>query len=234
MLIHSFFINRRILHFVRCVSDLSAFFSIIFAILFLISAYRPNKTKTAIAWDLFDYGISSVVIQLCDAYMFLNRYRAVKKMPKWEQQAVHLYIILVTVIPYYTTITFLPFFFDVNNDMVYARYCSAVFLVMLWGTIAFNIHFTFVFSYLGYDLIQKNNRSCRQTNNVKWIIFKSLCHCVTSSIVNGLVYFSYTYNTFYFDSIMYNMVIVFGIHFFFNFKIESSSFMRLLVDSWIK
>lgn len=233
VLLHSYIINKRNMNFVRFVADMSAFCSIIFAMTFLVSAIRPNKTKTAIAWDLFATGFCTIGIQLCDAYLFFNRYRAVavNKMSKEHQRGTHLYIILVIVLPYYSTVTFLPLFADMNNNVVFIDFGKYVYIINTWGTILYDVYFTVLFSYLAYICIQKSNSFARRSNDVEWIIFKSLCHCVTSTVANALIYFSETYTTFLFDSSMYNIMIVFGIHFFFNFKIEKWSFMKQLLGN---
>lgn len=225
VLIHSSIINKRNMNFVRFVSDLSALCSILFAVIFLISAYRPNRTKTAIAWDLFGCGLCTLGIQLCDVYMFVNRYKAIAKISNLQRWAVHTYIFLVIVLPYYSTMTFLPLFVDMNTAYLIA-FIDEVFTLQIWGTIAQNIYFTFVFSYLGYNFIQKRKHSSLGSDNFKWIVIKSLIHCVTSSVANALVY---TWSDFFFGPNMYNILIVFGIHFLFNYKVESSSFAMLLV-----
>jgi hypothetical protein len=224
VLIHSHVINKRNMNFVRYVSDLSAFFSVVFSVMFLISAYRPNKTKTAIAWDLCAVGLSQVAIQLCDSYLFVNRYRAIRKMPRLEQWFTHLYIFVVIALPYNMTTMFLPLFSDTNN-VKFDRFREFIRDFKLWGTIAYNIYFTLCFSGIGYTFIRKTNL---QSNNLKWIVIKSLCHCVTSSVANILLFYSNPDRTYFFDYAMYNMMIMFGIHFLFNFKIEHITLMKQL------
>jgi hypothetical protein len=223
VLIHSHAINKRNMNFVRYASDLSAFFSVIFSVMFLISAYRPNKTKTAIAWDLCAVGVSQVTIQLCDSYLFVNRYRAIRKMHRFEQWFTHLYIFVVIALPYNLTSIFLPLFIN-TNDVRFDKLREKIRDAEIWGTIAYNIYFTLCFAGIGYSFIRKTNQ---QSNNLKWIVIKSLCHCVTSSIANILLFYSNP-DTYFFDYAMYNMMIMFGIHFLFNFKIEHSSLMRRL------
>mmetsp|Transcript_15745 Transcript_15745/g.15100 ORF Transcript_15745/g.15100 Transcript_15745/m.15100 type:complete len:384 (-) Transcript_15745:108-1259(-) len=232
VLVHSSIINKRNLNFVRFVSDISAFFSIVFAIMFLISAYRPNKTKTAIAWDFCSIGLCQIAIQLCDSYLFVNRYRAIRRMSNLERWVTHIYIFVLIALPYHTAIMFLPFSVDLNSENaqlgdVVIRFRLGL-AIQTWGIIAYNIYFTLVFSYIGYTSVKKmiNQRS----NSMKWIIIKNLCHCVTSSVATILLHFSYANGTFFFDYNMYNMMIVFGIHFLFNFKIEYTSFARVLAD----
>jgi hypothetical protein len=229
VLVHSTIINKRNMNFVRFVSDISAFFSIVYAIMFLISAYRPNKTKTAIAWDLCSIGLCQIAIQMCDSYLFVNRYRKIRRMSNLERWVTHIYIFIVIVLPYHTAIIFLPFAVDMNSDnarLVGDGFRSKLRQIEMWGTIVYNTYFTLVFSYIGYTFVKSTNR---RSNSLKWIIIKSLCHCVTSSIATTLVYFSYVNGNFFFDYNMYNMMIVFGIHFLFNFKIEDTYFVRLLV-----
>jgi hypothetical protein len=231
VVIHSSIINKRNTNFVRFVTDISAFFSVVFAIMFLISAYRPNKTKTAVAWDLCSIGLCQIAIKMCDSYLFVNRYRAIRRMSNLERWVTHIYIFVLIALPYHTAVMFLPFSVDLNNDnarLLNGGFRSRLRAIQTWGTIAYNIYFTLVFSYIGYTFAKKmiNQRS----NSIKWIIIKSLCHCVTSSVATILVYFSHANGNFFFDYNMYNMMIVFGIHFLFNFKIEYTSFARLLTN----
>lgn len=227
VLIHSSIINKKRLNSVRLASDLSACFSIVYGALFLISAYRPNKTKTAIAWDLLSYGLCTCGIQLCDAYLFINRYRAVAKVSNLERWTTHAYISFVIVLPYYSTLTFLPLFIDMNEEASVNLETTLLEINSL-GTIIYNLYFTALFSYLADSFTRKV-----KSRLLKWIIIKSLFHCVTSSIANILVDTSAIFNTFYFDSNMYNIMIVFGIHFLFNYKIESSIHVRRFVGNYI-
>jgi hypothetical protein len=201
---------------VRFASDVSAACAVIFSVMYLISSYHVNRTKTALAWDFCAYGICSLGIQLTDAYTFLNRYRAVTQISKWKLWLTHLYIVLVIVLPNYSTVFFLPLFLDMNSTFG-AYFGLYVFIIVLWGTIGYNLYFTAEFLYLAHHLNKKQEAFTDNLNVLKWITYKSLIHCATSSIANLLLYWYLS-----FDAIMFNMVIVFGIHFLFNYKIENS------------
>jgi hypothetical protein len=232
VLIHSYIINMgRKMNAVRLLSDLAALFCVVYAGLFLLSANQQNKTKTAIALDLCGYGLIGIGIQLCDAYMFVNRYRAITKISKLKQWVTHIYIIFIMITPYYSIYTFLPLFVDMNlqPDPV-----NAIYVLNSWVTIGYNLYFTYEFSRIGYHFIQKSkqlNSNSSTSKGLKRIVILSLCHCLTSSVANALIYFSDTFQTFYFDSSMYNLMLVFGIHFFFNFKIESSYCVKLVQNN---
>jgi hypothetical protein len=95
----------------------------------------------------------------------------------------------------------IPLFLDTNN-LFYATYEAQVFLLNVWGTIAYNLWLTLVFLYLGCDLIMKKNHQSHKSNYMAWKIGKSLAHYSTSSFANGLFHFSITFNTFFFDYTM--------------------------------
>jgi hypothetical protein len=231
VLIHSFIINRRRMHFVRIASDVSAASCAVYGIMYLTSSYRPNRTKTCIAWDLCAYGLCSLGIQLSDAYIFLNRYRAVTKVSDWKLWATHFYIILVTIIPYYSAVFLLPFFIDMNSALGLLIY-NRTLIVDIWGTVLFNVFYTFEFLHLAYKLNKKQKNFSKETTNIKWIIYKSLIHCSTSSIANirkkRKVEFNHTSPTFHviYSTFLFNIILVCGIHFLFNYKIENSCLVK--------
>jgi hypothetical protein len=224
VLIHSFMMNKeKGMNFVRFASEISAACSVIFAVMYLISSYRLNRTKTALAWDFCAYGICSLGIQLSDAFTFLNRYRAVTKISNWKLWATQIYIVFVMVLPSYSTVLFLPLFLDMNSN-VGAYYGLYTYIIVLWGTIGYNLYFTLEFLKLAHEL-NKKQRGFTHINTLQWVIYKNLIHCATSSFANIMVYFVLC-----FDAIMYNMVIVFGIHFLFNYKIENSFMVTRIFD----
>jgi hypothetical protein len=225
VILQSFMMNKRRTNFVRFASDMSAACSIIFAVIYLISSYQLNRTKTALAWDFCASGICSLGIQLTDAYTFLSRCKAVTKFPKWKLYFTHIYIVLVIVLPNYSTLFFLPLFLDMNST-IGAYFGQYAFMIVLWGTIGYNLYFTAEFLYLAHDLNKKQTPFTENQNGLKCIIYKNLVHCATSSIANIILYYYSPFNV-----IMFNMVIVFGIHFLFNYKIENSCVVTRVLDS---
>jgi hypothetical protein len=227
VILQSSLINKRRTNFVRFASNMSAACSIIFAIMYLISSYQVNRRKTALAWDFCAYGVCSLGIQFTDAYTFLNRYRAVTRISKWKLWFTHFYIVFVIVLPNYSTVFFLPLFLDMNST-VGAYFGLYAFIIILWVTIGYNLYFTLEFIYLAHDLNKKQNAFTENLSALKWIIYKSLIHCTTSSIANITVYWYLP-----FDAIIFNMVMVFGIHFLFNYKIEHLWLVIRIIDSKI-
>lgn len=225
VIFQSFMMNKRRMNFVRFASDMSAACSVIFAVMYLISSYQLNRTKTALAWDFCARGICSLGIQLTDAYTFLNRCKAVTKFPNWKLYFTHIYIVLIIVLPNYSTLLFLPLFLDMNST-IGAYFGLYALGIVLWGTISYNLYFTAEFLYLAHDLSKKQTPFTENQNGLKFIIYKSLVHCVTSSIGNIVLYYYSPFNV-----IMFNMVIVFGIHFLFNYKIENSCVVTRVLDS---
>lgn len=153
VLIHSYIINMgKKINAVRLISDLAALCCLLCGGIFILSANRPNKTKTAIAFDLFGYGFLSIGLQLCDAYMFLNRYKAITKFSKSKLRMTYIYIIFIIIIPYYSVYVFMPIFLDMNSQPVFY---TVVYTINLWATVGYNLYFTYEFSRLGYYFAQK-------------------------------------------------------------------------------
>jgi hypothetical protein len=112
------------------------------------------------------------------------------------------------------------------NSTVGASFGLYAFMIVLWSTISYNLYFTAEFLYLAHDLNKKQTPFTENQNGLKFIIYKSLVHCATSSIANIILYYYPPFNV-----IMFNMVIVFGIHFLFNYKIENSCVVTRVLDS---
>lgn len=207
--------------FCRFVSDSAACCCIGQAATYLISAHRQNLTKTAICWNLFGNGVFGDGMQLLDTLLFISRYRAVTTMSNLKLWLTCLWIGIVILLPYYSTVTFLPLFINTNAVPEFNTYA---FFVTSFGTILYNVYYTYEFTVLMYGYIKN---MITHSDTLKMIVIKSLIHCITSSIANSLLYCSGTYLTFYFDSMIFNMMILSGIHFLFNFKIESMFQFRI-------
>lgn len=218
ILIHSAFLHKREVNFVRFCCDFAALNMCLAAALTFLALYKPNATKLVLCLYVFGTGTCAYCIQLCDMYMFYNRLLAVTKIPKWKRVFTHIYIYAIITGPYYSLYLWIPLFYDLNSDGYYLSY----FLLALnaWGTIVFNVYFTFEFIYVLYSIYYEKDFSSGSPNRtITLIVIKSLLHFLTSTVANLLYSYHYIFNvdeiTFWF---FYNMVICFGLHFFFNVK----------------
>jgi len=216
---HSYLINKNGTRtkwpFVRICADSAALAAIFGAMMVIASYYRSTLTKSAVCYDLFWNGISDLIIQLCDNLSFLNRFQAVHKVPKWKSYAIYAYISLIMVLTWLPTYTVYPFFVDTNS----ASFLEAsIFLLGIdgWGSIAYNFYFTVEFTVVLYKVSFEGPGSNSRTQEaVKMIAYKSIIHCVTSS----LAILVYVYIPVY-GVLIYSIIIICMLHFLFNFKVE--------------
>jgi hypothetical protein len=223
ILVHSAFINNRRMHSIRLCSDICAISMILFSVLVFITAYRPNPTKAVVAMDVFGTGIISLVIQLCDAYIFYNRLKAVTNIPTWKKQISYIYIFGIVIFPYYSSYLWLPLFYDMNSD----NYVVLIYLIALnaWGFLAFEFYYLGEFIFVLFNMYGGKNDTDGRSSAIKVVIIKSFCHFSTSATANLLyIYWSYFESDALVYSLIYNIAISFGLHFFFNYKIEKVAF----------
>jgi hypothetical protein len=223
ILLHSAFINKRRMHSIRLCCDICAFSMIFFSVLVFITAYRPNPTKAVVAMDVFATGIFSMVIQLCDAYIFYNRLKAVTIIPIWKRQISFIYIFGIVIFPYYSSYLWLPLFYDMNSD----NYIVLIYLIELnaWAFLAFEVYYLGEFIYVLFNMYGRKDDTDGRSSVIKIVIIKSFCHFSTSATANLLYIY---WNQFLADALVYtliyNIAISFGLHFFFNFKIEKVAY----------
>jgi len=126
-------------------SELFAAVSVFGAISVIISFNNPNTLKTAIFYDLFWFGIVALIMQLCDNYLFLNRFQAVKQVPRWKLISIHLFIWIFITLPWLPTYTIIPFFFDTNSESYWHEWNKHVLPVVFWSSLIYNCYFTYEF-----------------------------------------------------------------------------------------
>jgi hypothetical protein len=109
---------------------------------------------------------------------------------------------------------FVPFFYDTNSLSFLAVY-SITLQIQLWGVIAYNFYFTVEFTYILKKMYTGSTVQGISVRKAKILATKSIIHCFTSSIANIL--YVYVPDN---GGRLYNIIILAGIHFLFNFKIE--------------
>jgi hypothetical protein len=118
--------------------------------------------------------------------------------------------------------TLVPFGYDVNS-ITFLDIYSSLLLGQLIGAILYMVFFTFEFSLVLYRFYHTSSINSSVLKEHKVIAIKSILHCFTSTIGNIL----YVYIPI-FGPLLYNIVIIAGIHFLFNFKIEK----YLYISKW--
>jgi len=206
--------------FVRRATECALISAVIINFMFIIANIRNNKLETALCYD-FISNIFYATLQLSDNYMFFNRLKAIKKIPKWQEFAMHFYICFVLTLTWLPVFTVLPFFVDTNSTMFQGVY-NYLLLVEGWGALAYNFYFTLECAIIIFHL----NKNCptgeqlsEQLKRVNAIAFRSIIHCMTSSLGNLLT-------TYLGDigDLAYLTIIPLGMHLLFNVKNRQSSY----------
>jgi len=225
IIIHSFVINARKWNTVRACAEISSFASFFGGFMIISASSKPTSLKTAICYDFLWNGLCLLFVQLCDAFIFLDRLKAITKLSRAKQVAIHTYVWLVLVLTWIPTFTIVPFFFDTNSPAFLKVYYPAM-LFGAWGIIAFNFYFTFEFVRLIDTHVFSMNRTSSEINftssSARWaqlIVWKSIVHCVTSSLANLLAIYLPTCGV-----SIYELLIILSLHFLFNFKVENHLF----------
>lgn len=151
ILLHSFFINGKKMHFVRVATDIACILSILLSIFMLIAIQNPNPTKSAVMVNFFSIGLFLSGTQLCDGYVFYNRLKAVKNLSYFTRMCIHFYINIILILPAMLPFTILPLFVDVSSDNAY-NIIFISFEIQLALTIIYNVYFTFEFGRIFYQL----------------------------------------------------------------------------------
>jgi hypothetical protein len=197
-------------------TDGCALFTMFYGILFVISIAHPNPTRSSVCYDFLENGVSQVAIQLFDNYIFIQQIEAIKKISRWKKISIHIYIWIVLILPWAPAYLIVPFFYD-TNSVSFLNVYGITLQIQLWGAIAYNFYFTFEFAFILTKMYSSSTVQGTSVNKAKIIAIKSIIHCFTSSIANILyVYVPVIGNG------LYNIIILAGIHFLFNYKIEKT------------
>ena len=219
ILLHSAWINGQKFTFVRNCADISAASVLLSCIMVWISGTNPTQLKTAVFYDLFNYGILGVPIHMCDIYLFLNRFQAVKRVSFWKKFGIHSYIWTLMTWYWLATYTIVPFFMSTNTEKFNKK--NALFLhVGCSCSILYTLYFTAEFT-----LVLRRINSRMKTARIsasKIITIKSILHCFTSCLAD-LLFASAPPP---YPNLIYNFIVVCNCHLIFNFKIETSTVFK--------
>lgn len=217
VILHSFYLHRFSFKMARVLVDICAVGNIL-AGSFLLLGFAYNDTYLQ-TWFI-NFGISflaGMLTQLPDNLMFLLGYYNVNKKFSWPFTiCVSLYIIFVLYFSWIFQWTFFPFIFN-ENSKDFLRYYSTpcANYVYTYGTIAYNIFFTYSFVVI---LLRVHVwKTIRVPRNSQIFIMKCCLHFFASSFA-GAQYFIWTDETGYFN---YDLIMLISLHALFNFQVEA-------------
>lgn len=223
ILAHSVYINwnkRKKYTFTRRAAEVAAATGLIAGVLTIICDKHPTPVVMTLVYDVLLSAGCSFFVQICDNFIVLERTKAIRNVPKWEDWLVKLFIGLVLFVPWWPVYWLIPFFCNVNegNMTEFPVYGNKICCI---GNIFFNAYYTFRFSRTLYLVSSKaTSTDTRQTKRVKIIAIKSIIHCCTSCFANIWADFVQLPDISSGFTI-YSIIIIIGLHFLFNFKIEN-------------
>jgi len=221
VLLHSYFINKGKTKrsFVRWSTEVCASASALGAMAVIVSGiYNKNTAVTAFFYSFLYNGLFWVIAAICDLYLFWERFMVVnKKCPKWKKYGLQAYI-WITVLMWAPAYSVLPFFYNTNSVSfwnVYGQfYVASGYLVLLY-----NLYFTVEFAFALFKVVSKaatTTATASSGRRIRTVAIKSIIHCINSSVWN--VVSSYCIGI---GNLLFLIFIPFGLHFLFNYKVES-------------
>lgn len=200
----------------RIQTEVGALALFISSILVLLTTTNPTALKTVVIYDFFFCGVLNLTIQLCETFMFYSRYRAICRIPNFTRYQIHCFIWILCVLPRFPAYNIVPAFYNTNSDLfTYAfnisNACSTACIVL------YNFYFTLQFSKI---LLFIYNPMMIETpfhalEKIKSVGFRSIGHCFTSSLA-AVFYIVFPH----WGRILQELVIVVGMHFWFNTTID--------------
>lgn len=215
IVVFSAYINGWKYHSVRILTDVAAWSFLTLNILLLIGVDHPNPMKTAVVIDVFANAVFGGIIQLCDNYMFYNRYLCISlKTPQWKRVMIHSFIWLVLMLTWFPQYTFLPLGIDTNTPEFMEMQSNFTHL-QSWAMLAFNMYFSYEFAVILY---QRHNGNLVGASNIDGrviVAIKSIIHCFVTGIT-GVLWLWYYFPA----TVAWEICILSCLHFLFNAKIE--------------
>ena len=196
ILLHSYQMHHdRAYTSVRLQTEVATFCQLCISILLLVCSHSTNPVKTAVMFNFLANGILSLVILLCDCYMFYDRLCAVVKIPRWKQILVHCYIWILLVLPWFPAYSFVPIFYDTKNP-IFTRTFSISTSAVSVAIVVYNFIITFEFTKILLSIylpgIARSAKIAAAPDavpdaaslplvKIKSVAIRSLGHCLTSS-----------------------------------------------------
>lgn len=180
---------------IRFQTEVGAFCNLCASILCLVCAYSTNPVKTAVMFDLLANGLLSLIILLCDFYMFYDRLCAVVKVSCWKRTLIHSYIWILLVLPWFPAYSFIPIFCN-TNDPLFTRIFYVSAYTVSAAIVVYNFIITFEFTKILLSIylpgIARSAKIAAATGcpsntasiplaTIKSVAVRSIGHCLTSS-----------------------------------------------------
>ena len=211
----SAYINGWKYHSVRILTEVATWSFLCLNIFLLIGADRPTPLKTAVMIDVFANGVFGGIVQLCDNYMFFNRYLCISmKTPRWKHVLVHSFIWLVLMATWFPQYTFLPLVMNTNSPGFISMQYNFTQL-QSWSLLAYNMYFSYEFAVILYQWYNGKLLGASNIDGRVIVAVKSIIHCFVTGIT-GVLWIWYYFPA----SESWEVCILFCMHFLFNAKIE--------------
>ena len=216
IILHSFYINGFSSGKVRICTDIAAYATIIQVVSFLICSQGCSSRSSAYLLDVLTNAIAGGICQFCDNYMVFNRYSAivpnVSDRHKWGAVFYVFTFMYLSWIPFYTI---LPLFYDMNRDSLTEVIFFLAIIPYFVGYVLFDIFYTGLVVIKLYELMAPAIVTARDSR-LRIIAVKAIIHNVLSAAAIAAYSFWPVYGI-----LMFNVCIMFSLHFLFNWKVES-------------
>lgn len=140
----------------------------------LLGWQNPTPLRNAVYIDLLSYGLTTLVVQFGDNFMFFWRFLAVApKTSILKKSIIYAYIIIVITLLWVPTYTIIPFFYDTSSVSFNNVYYWAL-EVQIYGNLAYNFYFSIEFGIILYKIYF--DPSFKYSSQVHNISVKSMFH----------------------------------------------------------
>jgi len=222
---HSIFINwgSKSYTFVRGCAEIAASTGFFMGVLTIICNRFPTPAVMSLVYDVLVSSGCSFFVQVCDNFIVLERAKAIQNIPRWLDWLIQAYIWLVLFVPWWPVYWLIPFFCNVNSpNMLQFKHVGDK--ICGSGNVIFNVYFSSSFAYTLFSVSSKCSSSNKtQTRKIQIIAVKSILHCCSSCFANIWADFVQLPDPSTGWTI-YSIIIIVGLHFIFNFKIEDVFF----------
>jgi hypothetical protein len=143
VLIHSYVINGNKMKPIRVASDCAALSTILQSICIVNCLGGCGTRKSAILINLLANAIFNGTVQICDNYVTFSRYAMIAgKVSRAHKIAVSLYLFFLMYVTWWPYFTVVPFFVDMNSNLVAIQSLKIMYLILYISYIVFDVFYT--------------------------------------------------------------------------------------------
>lgn len=135
---------------------------------------NPTPIRNAVMIDFLSYGLTTLIVQFGDNFMFFWRFLAVvPKTSRLKKAVIYAYIIVIITLLWVPTYTIVPFFYDTNSVSFNNVYYWTL-EIQIYGNLAYNFYFSVEFGHILYKIYF--DPTFKYSNQVYNISVKSIIH----------------------------------------------------------